>query len=206
MAEGTKYEIMVKVHTTYLPEQSDEALDRYVFAYTIILSNTGTVPAQLISRHWIIADGGGASASTLASVVWLEQTKKGTFERRTLELGTPRHPTLAVGDVDADGTPDLVLGNLGLNAYVRASGAEPARLRVHDFGGTADSQNYEDDYYLIDVEPLAAGEGFGADEEVAFFSADDYLGLTSSDELAFTPDDVAIVLSESSVEDTAELG
>ena len=61
MAESTKYEIMVKVHTTYLPEQSDEALDRYVFAYTIVLSNTGTVPAQLISRHWIIADGGGGA-------------------------------------------------------------------------------------------------------------------------------------------------
>ena len=59
MDEGKKYEIAVKVHTTYLPEQSDEALDRYVFAYTIVLSNTGTVPAQLISRHWIIADGSG---------------------------------------------------------------------------------------------------------------------------------------------------
>ena len=59
MPEEKKYEIVVKVHTTYLPEQSDEALDRYVFAYTIVLSNTGTVPAQLISRHWIISDGGG---------------------------------------------------------------------------------------------------------------------------------------------------
>jgi ApaG protein len=59
MAEGKKYEVAVKVHTTYLPEQSDEALDRYVFAYTIVLSNTGTVAAQLISRHWIIADGSG---------------------------------------------------------------------------------------------------------------------------------------------------
>ncbi|SET15898.1 ApaG protein [Nitrosospira multiformis] len=59
MTEGKKYEIAVKVHTTYLPEQSDEALDRYVFAYTIVLSNTGTVTAQLISRHWVIADGSG---------------------------------------------------------------------------------------------------------------------------------------------------
>ena len=59
MPESKKYEIAVKVHTAYLPEQSDEALDRYVFAYTIILANTGTVAAQLISRHWIIADGGG---------------------------------------------------------------------------------------------------------------------------------------------------
>jgi ApaG protein len=59
MSEEKKYEVVVKVHTTYLPEQSDEALDRYVFAYTIVLSNTGTVPAQLISRHWIISDGSG---------------------------------------------------------------------------------------------------------------------------------------------------
>ncbi len=59
MAEGKRYEIAVKVHTIYLPEQSDEALDRYVFAYTIVLSNTGTATAQLISRHWVIADGTG---------------------------------------------------------------------------------------------------------------------------------------------------
>jgi ApaG protein len=30
-----------------------------VFAYTIVIINMGTVPAQLISRHWIIADGSG---------------------------------------------------------------------------------------------------------------------------------------------------
>jgi ApaG protein len=60
MTETKKYEIAVKVQTTYLPEQSDEALDRYVFAYTIVIINMGTVPAQLISRHWIIADGSGS--------------------------------------------------------------------------------------------------------------------------------------------------
>ena len=59
MAETKKYEVAVKVQTTYLPDQSDEAVDRYVFAYTIVISNTGTMPAQLISRHWIIADGSG---------------------------------------------------------------------------------------------------------------------------------------------------
>ena len=59
ITETKKYEVAVKVQTTYLPEQSDEALDRYVFAYTIVIINMGTVPAQLISRHWIIADGSG---------------------------------------------------------------------------------------------------------------------------------------------------
>ena len=42
--------------TQYLADQSDETAGRYVFAYTITITNTGTVPAQLISRHWIITD------------------------------------------------------------------------------------------------------------------------------------------------------
>ena len=58
MVEDKKYEIDIIVRTTYLPEQSDETLDRYVFAYTITIENTGMVAAQLISRHWIIEDGG----------------------------------------------------------------------------------------------------------------------------------------------------
>jgi ApaG protein len=56
VAEGKKYHISITVNTTYLDEQSDPASERYVFAYTISIANTGTVAAQLISRHWIITD------------------------------------------------------------------------------------------------------------------------------------------------------
>jgi len=56
VAEGKKYYISISVNTTYIAEQSDPALDRYVFAYTITIANTGTEAAQLISRHWIITD------------------------------------------------------------------------------------------------------------------------------------------------------
>lgn len=56
MADSKKYEITVKTLASYLPDQSDEERERYVFAYTITIVNTGTVPAQLISRHWIITD------------------------------------------------------------------------------------------------------------------------------------------------------
>lgn len=56
MAESRKYHITVTTQVDYLPEQSDEAKDRYVFAYTITIKNTGTMTAQLISRHWIITD------------------------------------------------------------------------------------------------------------------------------------------------------
>jgi ApaG protein len=51
-----KYEITVTARSAFVPEQSDEAQQRFVFAYTITIKNTGTVAARLISRHWVITD------------------------------------------------------------------------------------------------------------------------------------------------------
>lgn len=51
------YDMSVSIVPRYLPEQSDPAQQRYVFAYTVRITNTGTQPAQVISRHWIITDG-----------------------------------------------------------------------------------------------------------------------------------------------------
>jgi len=56
MDDDSKYDITVAVKTAYLPDQSDPARSTYVFAYTITITNTGEVAAQLISRHWIITD------------------------------------------------------------------------------------------------------------------------------------------------------
>lgn len=51
-----KYQITVAPRATYIAEQSDADAGRYAFAYTITITNTGAVPAQLIGRHWIITD------------------------------------------------------------------------------------------------------------------------------------------------------
>ena len=51
-----KYDITVAARTAFIPDQSDVDSGRYVFAYTITITNTGTLPAQLVSRHWIITD------------------------------------------------------------------------------------------------------------------------------------------------------
>ena len=50
------HDISVKTRTVYIADQSDPANDRYVFAYTITITNTGSAAAQLLSRHWIITD------------------------------------------------------------------------------------------------------------------------------------------------------
>ena len=50
------YDIAVKTRTVYIADQSDPANDRYVFAYTITITNSGNVAAQLVSRHWDITD------------------------------------------------------------------------------------------------------------------------------------------------------
>jgi ApaG protein len=51
-----KYRIDITARVNYLAEQSDEADGRFVFAYTITLTNASDSAVQLISRHWIITD------------------------------------------------------------------------------------------------------------------------------------------------------
>ena len=50
------YQFEISVVTQYLQDQSEPDHGQYVFAYTITIKNTGTVAAQLISRHWVITD------------------------------------------------------------------------------------------------------------------------------------------------------
>jgi len=59
MDEHKRYDIAVSAVTQYLADQSDESAERYVFSYTITIRNVGSATAQLISRHWIIADARG---------------------------------------------------------------------------------------------------------------------------------------------------
>jgi hypothetical protein len=62
----------------------------------------------------LLAGGADTDESTLPALVWLEQTKSRTFLRHTIEMGTPRHATLDVGDVDADGDLDIVTGTFSM--------------------------------------------------------------------------------------------
>jgi ApaG protein len=48
--------VTVSAESVYLAEQSDEDQSRYMFAYTVKITNNGSVAVRLISRHWLITD------------------------------------------------------------------------------------------------------------------------------------------------------
>ncbi len=52
-------ELKVQVKAVYLGEQSQPEADRYTFAYTVTMQNTGTVAAKLLGRRWLITDANG---------------------------------------------------------------------------------------------------------------------------------------------------
>ncbi|BBP61914.1 Co2+/Mg2+ efflux protein ApaG [Pseudomonas sp. St316] len=54
-----RYQVDVSVTTRFLAEQSQPEHDRFAFAYSITVRNNGSLPARLLSRHWIITDGDG---------------------------------------------------------------------------------------------------------------------------------------------------
>ena len=54
-----KYHFTVEVQPQYLPDQSEPEDDAFVFAYTITITNTGEVAAQLIARSWNVNDANG---------------------------------------------------------------------------------------------------------------------------------------------------
>lgn len=54
-----KYQFHVEVVPRFLAEQSAPAQGHFVFSYTITITNTGEVAAQLISRVWNVNDANG---------------------------------------------------------------------------------------------------------------------------------------------------
>ena len=68
-----KNKILVEAMPYFIAEQSAPEQDRYVFAYTITITNEGTVPAQLLNRHWLITDSNGKTQEVRGAGVIGEQ-------------------------------------------------------------------------------------------------------------------------------------
>jgi ApaG protein len=59
MNKPAPYNIDVHVETQYIEAESRPQQNFYIFAYHITITNKGDVPAQLLTRHWIITDSNG---------------------------------------------------------------------------------------------------------------------------------------------------
>lgn len=59
MSEKITHGIRVGAAAFFLPEESDADERQFLFGYNIVIVNTSDVPAQLLSRHWVIIDAHG---------------------------------------------------------------------------------------------------------------------------------------------------
>ncbi|HEX6309807.1 MAG TPA: VCBS repeat-containing protein [Longimicrobiales bacterium] len=96
---------------------------------------------------WLDTDGDGALDLVVVGE-WMPvsvfRQEGGRLVDRTAESGLARTRgwwnAVAAVELRGTGRPDLVLGNLGRNSYIRASEREPVRLHVHDFAGNGGLQ------------------------------------------------------------------
>jgi ApaG protein len=54
-----KNKIVVEAQPQFIKEQSSPEQNRYVFAYTITITNVGELAAKLLTRQWLITDSNG---------------------------------------------------------------------------------------------------------------------------------------------------
>lgn len=54
-----KNKIIVETVPYFIEGQSAPDQNRYVFAYTVTITNAGSIPARLLTRHWLITDANG---------------------------------------------------------------------------------------------------------------------------------------------------
>ena len=75
MSDATTRGIRVRVTPRYLPEYSDPTDSRFVFAYTVVISNEGDDTWQLRTRHWVITDARGHAEEVKGDGVVGEQPR-----------------------------------------------------------------------------------------------------------------------------------
>ncbi|MBA2686494.1 MAG: Co2+/Mg2+ efflux protein ApaG [Gemmatimonadaceae bacterium] len=65
--------VRITVRPMYLRDQSEPSQNHYLFAYFIRIENIGSLPAQLLSRRWLIHDEVGEDTEVTGEGVVGEQ-------------------------------------------------------------------------------------------------------------------------------------
>ena len=114
-------ELTSTVAVRHLPDECDPKTGEHAFAYTVTIRNTGDIAAQLIARHWIIADANGHTEEVrgLAVVGHQPLLQPGeTFEYTSwTRLATPH-------------------GTMRGTFFCMTEAAEPFDAPIHEFGLT----------------------------------------------------------------------
>ncbi len=73
MMDSERYNIQVSVESHFIEKESNPEQSRYVFAYTVTIVNQGSIPAKLLTRHWVISDADGRTQEVRGEGVVGEQ-------------------------------------------------------------------------------------------------------------------------------------
>ncbi|WP_210496838.1 Co2+/Mg2+ efflux protein ApaG [Microvirga antarctica] len=89
MYKAVTRDISVTVAPRYMPEESSPKEERYFFAYTVEIVNTGSERVQLRSRYWRIMDDRGQVQEVRGPGVVGEQPILGPGESFSYTSGCP---------------------------------------------------------------------------------------------------------------------
>ncbi|SMN16889.1 ApaG protein [uncultured Candidatus Thioglobus sp.] len=64
-----KNNISIDVKVNFIEEQSNASINQYTFAYTITITNNGSIGAQLLTRRWRIQDETGHTEDVIGEGV-----------------------------------------------------------------------------------------------------------------------------------------
>ena len=89
MYRAVTRQIEVTVEPNFMPERSSTEKRQYFWAYTIVITNSGTETVKLQTRHWVITDAYGHNQEVRGEGVVGEQPVLAPGERFEYTRGVP---------------------------------------------------------------------------------------------------------------------